>query len=109
MCLLEPMSAEPIASLYESAGQQLPASYAFPQYTPRLNFEDTHSQIAMAMLMMLENNGQTETSDRIFSYSKSYTLINCQAEQPNYTISATDCLYIYIRNTAFAQRFVLDH
>ena len=69
MYLLEPMTAEPIASLYESAGQQLPVSSASPQYTPRLNFEE--SQIAMVMLIMLGNSGQTKTSDRIFSYLKS--------------------------------------
>ena len=50
MYLLEPLSAEPIALLYESAGQQLLASSA-SQYTPRINFEE--SQIAMVMLMML--------------------------------------------------------
>ena len=47
------MSAEPIASLYESADQPLPAFSASPRYTPRLNFEE--SQIAMVMLMMLGN------------------------------------------------------
>ena len=51
------MSAEPIASLYESAVQQLHASSASPQYTPRLNIKE--SQIAMVLLMMLGSNVQT--------------------------------------------------
>ena len=38
MYLLEPMSAEPIASLYESADQPLPSSSASPQCTSSLNF-----------------------------------------------------------------------
>ena len=45
MYFLEPMSATPISSLYESACQKLPASSASLQYTPILNFEE--SQIAM--------------------------------------------------------------
>ena len=40
MYLLEPMSAEPIASLYESADQSLPSSSVSPQCTSRLNFDD---------------------------------------------------------------------
>ena len=59
MYLLEPMSAEPIASLCES-DQQQPASSASPQYTPRLNFEG--SQIAAVMLMMPGNRDQTRDS-----------------------------------------------
>ena len=70
MYLLEPVSAEPIASLYVSADQPLPASSASLQYTPRLNSEE--SQIAiMVMLMMLGNSGRTKSSDRIFSHSTS--------------------------------------
>ena len=53
---LEAMSAKPISSLYKSACQKLPDSSASPQYTPRLNFEE--SQIAVVMLMMLGNNVQ---------------------------------------------------
>ena len=44
MYLLEPMSTEPISSPYESACQKLPASSAYLQYTPKLNFQE--SQIA---------------------------------------------------------------
>ena len=55
---LEAMSAEPISSLYKSACQKLPDSSASPQYTPRLNFEE--SQIAVVMLMMLGNNSQDQ-------------------------------------------------
>ena len=64
MYLLELMSAEPIASLYESADQPLSASSASPQYTPRLNFEE--SQISMVMLMMPGNSGLTKRSDHVF-------------------------------------------
>ena len=49
------MSAEPIASLYESTDQQFPASSASFLYTTRLNLEE--SQIAIVMLMMLGNSG----------------------------------------------------
>ena len=69
MHLLEPMSAEPIASLYESADQPLPSSSASSQFTPRLNFAE--SQIAVVMLMMLGSSGLTKTSDRVFSHSTS--------------------------------------
>ena len=55
---LEAMSAKPISSLYKSACQKLPDSSASPQYTPRLNFEE--SQIAVVMLMMLGNNVQDQ-------------------------------------------------
>ena len=46
MYLLEPMNAEPIASLYESADQPLPSSSASPHlllllFTPSLNFEES--------------------------------------------------------------------
>ena len=66
MYLLEPMSAEPIASLYESADQPLPSSSDSPQCTPRLNFEE--SQIAVVMLMMPGSSGLTKTSDHVFSH-----------------------------------------
>ena len=56
MHLLEPMSAEPIASLCESADQPLPSSSASPQCTSRLNFEE--SQIAVVMLMMPGSSGK---------------------------------------------------
>ena len=55
---LEAMSAKPISSLYKSACQKLPDSSASPQYTPRLNFEE--SQIAVVMLMMLGSNVQDQ-------------------------------------------------
>ena len=41
MYLLEPMSAEPTSSLYESADQPLPSSSASPQCTSRLGFGKT--------------------------------------------------------------------
>ena len=69
MYILEPMSAEPIASLYESADQPLPSSSASPQCTSRLYFEE--SQIAVVMLMMPGSSGLTKTSDRVFSHSTS--------------------------------------
>ena len=69
MYLLEPISAEQIASLYESADQPLPSSSASPQCTSRLNFEE--SQIAVVMLMMPGSSGLTKTGDRIFSHSTS--------------------------------------
>ena len=47
MYLLEPMSAEPPSSLYESADQPPPSSSASPQCTSRLNFEE--SQIAVVI------------------------------------------------------------
>ena len=49
MYLLEPLSAKPIASLCESADQQQPASSASPQYTPRLNLEE--SQITLSNMV----------------------------------------------------------
>ena len=60
------MSDELIFSLYKSACQNLPASFASPQYTSRFKFEE--SQIAVVMLVMLGNYGQTRTSEHIFSY-----------------------------------------
>ena len=69
MYLLEPMSAEPTSSLYESVDQPLPSSSASPQCISRLNFEE--SLIAVKMLMMLGSSDLTKTSDRVFSHSTS--------------------------------------
>ena len=57
---LEAMSAEPISSLYKSACQKLPDSSASPQYTPRLNFEESQIADPVVMLMMMGNNGQDQ-------------------------------------------------
>ena len=62
MYLLEPMSAEPTSSLYESVDQPLPSSSASPQCISRLNFEE--SLIAVVMLMMPGSSDLTKTSDR---------------------------------------------
>ena len=48
MHLLEPMSAQLIASLYESADQPLPSSSASPQCISRLNFEESLIAVVMA-------------------------------------------------------------
>ena len=60
MYLLEPMSAEPTSSLYESADQPLPSSSGSPQCTSRLNFEE--SQIAVVMLMVPGSSDLTKTA-----------------------------------------------
>ena len=69
MYLLEPMSAEPTSSLYESVDQPLPSSSASPQCISRLNFEE--SLIAVVMLMMPGSSDLTKTSDRVFSHPTS--------------------------------------
>ena len=69
MYILEPMSAEPTSSLYESVNQPLPSSSASPQCISRLNFEE--SLIAVVMLMMPGSSDLTKTSDRVFSHSTS--------------------------------------
>ena len=69
MYLLEPMSAEPTSSLYESVDQPLPSSSASPQCISRLNFEE--SLIAVVMLMMPGSSDLTKTTDRVFSHSTS--------------------------------------
>ena len=69
MYLLEPMSAEPTSSLYESVDQPLPLSSASPQCISRLNFKE--SLIAVVMMMMPGSSDLTKTSDRVFSHSTS--------------------------------------
>ena len=82
------MSAKPITSLYKYAGQQLPASFASPQYTPRLNFEE--SQFAMVMLMMLGNNMVKPRKVTASSRTQNARI----AQLPSGIISATDvCLF----------------
>ena len=68
MNLLEPMSAEPIASLYKSADQPLPSSSASPQYTPRLIFEET--QIVMPYMVMLRMLGTVVKPRRVTASSR---------------------------------------
>ena len=96
MYFLEPMSATPISSLYESACRKLPASSASLQYTPIFNFEE--SQIAMY--------GDADDAGRQWSDQDERThllvlkkpaLISFQAKQPKlyHNYIGTDCLSVF--------------
>ena len=92
MYLLEPMSAEPTSSLYESVDQPLPSSSASPQCISRLNFEE--SLIAVVMLMMPWSSDLTKTSDRVFSHSTSPHWSAAKRSSPNKSYRRrTVCLF----------------
>ena len=82
MYLLEPMSAEPIASLFKSADQPHPQTQLRKVWDCCGDADDAGKQWS-----------SQDEWPRLLTLNKP-ALIRCQAEQPNYIISATDCLSV---------------